>query len=500
MKRKKGMTLIELLAVIAIIAILFVLLIPNISRAIDKARIAGIQTDMHSYEIGIRSAIMGNNKEFDESMINEVLDNNLKFDNNKSKKNNPYGEPYELEILSPNVLKIVSKNAEKRYAVKIQKIDGEIESTYLGFNGKDEDQEDEFIVAECKNQNANNQNDFEYEIDSDGVVITAYKGTRTDVEIPCEIEGKPVYKIQNMESSGIVSVIIPTSVKIIGTYAFFGNELVEMDIPNSVETIESGAFSYISTLKKVTIPPSIKRIEYGIFKNDSNLEEVELPNSIEYIGEYAFYGVKLNSIVLPKNLKEIGKYGFAETKIKNVVFNEKLEKIGESAFYSTKLAEVILPDSLMQIGQNAFNNSEIQKLVIGDGIEEIGDYAFYYNNNITDLNLGNTVKVIGRYAFREGFKGTSLELPKSVIEIKEAGFSSNKNLTSIKLNEGIKKIGNSAFRSNSLVELTIPSTVETLGEGSFYDEGTLKKIINKSSLDNAIVAKITGFRPEIVNE
>lgn len=495
------MTLIELLAVIAIIAILFVLLIPNITKAIDKARIAGVKTDMHSYEVGIRSEIMSGDKGFDEQMINGGLDNDLKFENNKSKKNNPYGTPYELEILSANVVKIVAKNGEKRYAIKIQKINDEIETTYLGFNGKDEDQEDEFIVAECVNKNANSEDDFEYEIDSEGAVITAYKGTRTDVEIPCEIGGKAVYKVGDMQNGGIVSVVIPTSVKIIGTYAFSNNELIEVNIPNSVVTIESGAFSYLSTLRKAVIPPSVKRIEYGIFNNDNNLEEVELPNTIEYIGAYAFKGVKLDSVVLPKNLKEIDEYGFAETQIKHVAFNEKLEKIGESAFYSTKLNEVILPDSLMQIGKNAFNNSEIQKLVIGDGIEEIGAYAFYYNNNITDLDLGNTVKVIGDYAFRAAYKGDSLKLPSSVVQVKTNAFADSFNLTSIELNEGLREIENAAFYRNKLTTLTIPSTIEVLEANSFQDEGSLKKIINKSSLDNAIVAKITSYsNVEVVKE
>lgn len=146
LKNKKGMTLIELLAVIAIIAILFILLIPRINSAIDKSKISGVQTDLHSYEIAMRSYFMehrGEAKSFEG--LNKYLDKSLKIEKIEEKhlaisKNNPYGEKYELFSDWETYMQINSYTNEKDpriHGVRVYEEDSEeIESIYIGFKDK----------------------------------------------------------------------------------------------------------------------------------------------------------------------------------------------------------------------------------------------------------------------------------------------------------------------------------------------------------------------------
>ena len=107
-------------------------------------------------------------------------------------------------------------------------------------------------VACTKELIPNSASDFEYKIENDGVILTGYKGTRTDMVIPREIEGLPVIEIgeSSFDSchvtgkyTNINSVVIPNTVKVIGDSAFSSTSLTKVVIPKSVEVIGNWAFA-----------------------------------------------------------------------------------------------------------------------------------------------------------------------------------------------------------------------------------------------------------------
>ncbi len=101
---------------------------------------------------------------------------------------------------------------------------------------------------------------------------------------------------------------IPSSVTIIGIYAFSGCASLEsVTIPDSVTTIGEYAFSDCTSLTGVTIPDSVTSIGWNAFYNCTSLTGVTIPDSVTTIGYRAFaYCTSLTSVTIPNSVTEIG--------------------------------------------------------------------------------------------------------------------------------------------------------------------------------------------------
>ena len=159
--------------------------------------------------------------------------------------------------------------------------------------------------------------------------------TTTKITIVDEIDGIKVLGINTNEpadedgGSGyydqkyrtVKKVIIPSTVKYIGMYAFtFFPGVEELILPDELSRISMGAFFGMKSLKSITIPANIKVINMEAFELCENLKKVVIKGDITYIGEYAFFGCKkLSSINFPESLKEIEEYAFSGTALKKIV-------------------------------------------------------------------------------------------------------------------------------------------------------------------------------------
>ena len=85
-----------------------------------------------------------------------------------------------------------------------------------------------------------------------------------------------------------------------------------MTIPNSVTSIEQGAFRYCSRLTSVTIPNSVMSIGDYAFERCFGLTSVTIPNSVMSIGKYAFrYCSGLTSVTIGSGVENIDPSVFA---------------------------------------------------------------------------------------------------------------------------------------------------------------------------------------------
>lgn len=123
-------------------------------------------------------------------------------------------------------------------------------------------------------------NGFTYEDNGDGVTITDYTGSGTDITIPTEIDGKPVTAIGNQAfqlCTSLKSIEIPASVTTIGTYAFHscsGLDSVTFAEGSKLEKISDYAFFSCNQLRSMETPSEPQ-------KDDSDVKQAGSPQTGE---------------------------------------------------------------------------------------------------------------------------------------------------------------------------------------------------------------------------
>lgn len=154
-------------------------------------------------------------------------------------------------------------------------------------------------------------------------------GTKTplvDVVIP---EGVTSIAGSAFESDGTIrSVIIPSSMKFIGSAAFWNTGL-ETVVINGVEEIGANAFNE-TDIREITLPVGVKKIGNSAFLDCEKLTKVILLSGVEEIGEYAFFATGIGQITFPASVNKIGREAVAECKnLKKVVIrNPKVQLTG----------------------------------------------------------------------------------------------------------------------------------------------------------------------------
>ncbi|EAY19151.1 surface antigen BspA-like [Trichomonas vaginalis G3] len=134
-------------------------------------------------------------------------------------------------------------------------------------------------------------------------------------------------------------------------------------------------------------------------------------------------------------------------------------------------------------------------------LKTLNSFSFGENPNLT---------TIGQNSFKDciNLKIVNLSSCTKLTTISFNAFSDCSNVTEVLLPEGLKEIQNSAFSSNSIISITIPSTVETIGSNAFSSCSKLESVIfqegsNLTSLENSVFSgtNITSFEiPQNVNQ
>lgn len=149
---------------------------------------------------------------------------------------------------------------------------------------------------------------------------------------------------------GRKEIFIPNGIKSIGCYAFAGEKIESIRIPEGVIRIEKFAFSQCFNLKRVMLPETLVYLDSYSFNCCLNLESLELPKNLKYIGDYAFFKAwQVNdweNFNLPDKVESIGVNAFALNRIKKIKIPKGLRHLGFNAFGIVTLEEVILEDSL----------------------------------------------------------------------------------------------------------------------------------------------------------
>lgn len=296
---------------------------------------------------------------------------------------------------------------------------------------------------------------------------------------------------------------VPDTVKKINSYAFYGKYEKCFNIiylPDTLEEIGSYAFAYshmseginiISGGKEHTLPSGLKKIEPYAFYGTA-LKPVDIPDSVEEVGEYAFYGRKsVNSIgsgvkkigdyafwgsfsgeiVIPDNVIQIGVHSFGGEEVTSITIGSGLTEIPDYAFNGTSITELYIPENVVKIGKFAFNNNpKLEKITLSNGLKVIDENAFSLCSKLTEVIIPDTVTELGNNVFYYCRSLKNVELGGGITRIPDYAFYNCYNLESINIDDGIREIGISAFwQCEKLTgELTIPDSVTDIGNFAFY--------------------------------
>ena len=357
-----------------------------------------------------------------------------------------------------------------------------------------------------------------------------YHGEGGDVVVP---DGMIAIGYEGFLHSDVTSVVIPKSVKTIGTHAFSDcRKLKRVRIEGSEVDIQRNAFLGCNALCELDLPDDFKDPSafgllerFAYLKYNSYYKERDIVNWIldgmpkyapvkklmTYVKNYSFkvlkYLVKEGTVESFLKVMETGVLGefdpdaFEEISRltdsvefraailshKNRSFTqEELEKfeeeklakaIGEKEYEVADFVRTYLVRRIeggYEVGEYMRNNDRefIPDRLSGAPVLSIGARAFVNRHFLKQVILPPTIQKIGDFAF-DGCNGlTVLEIPSSVISIGTAAFRGCEGLSEVSIGKGVKKIEPKAF-------FNCANLVTVKYEGSFAewlkvkDEGSM---------------------------
>lgn len=185
----------------------------------------------------------------------------------------------------------------------------------------------------------------------------------------------------------------------IGTYGFYGTGLKEVVIPSTVKKVGDYAFAGMAELESVTVPGSVGAgLGLGVFYSNQSLKTVRFEEGVTVIPEAACYPYSstdrsgnttyssaIEEIYLPSTLVKIGNMAFAfagtySSGSDNTRFDEDFKLVMASG------------DSLTEIGARAFYMSAVKELKLSSALKSVGELCFAYCGELSGVTFGSDEK------------------------------------------------------------------------------------------------------------
>jgi len=274
----------------------------------------------------------------------------------------------------------------------------------------------------------------------------------------------------------------------IGEAAFYDCSALtgELDIPSTVTSIGSWAFSHTWLTGEIVLPKGMTTIESRIFYGSGDLTgTLVIPEGVTSIGDAAFGNTAISGkLVIPDKVTSIGEYAFGSTYITELVLGNNVKTIASRAFSCEELGGTLyIPKNVEYVAGNAFSMTKIENFVIDKDNENLCiENDILYNKDKTTIlacspsikgtvTIPSSVKSIEEFAFSycTGITG-ELIIPDSVVYIGADAFSDCSGITKVKFGRGITEINDSTFYyCNSLKSVDFGDSISVIGDYAFYN-------------------------------
>lgn len=242
----------------------------------------------------------------------------------------------------------------------------------------------------------------------------------------------------------------------------------------TVVAVGDGAFQDAS-LTSINLPTTIQTIGQNAFRGSQLATFPDLPN-LRTIGNYAFYGcTNLTKITLGARVTSIGSYAFfGNGNITSITVRATTPPTAQSTSFSTAVytnATLTVPEGRKSAYQSASPWSSFTTITDGTEPKEGDTFSYTYKGvplEYTVLSVNNmTCSVTG------GAASPSVSVPTTangytVVAIGDRTFQNIKTLENITLPSTLQTIGAYAFYSTGLTTINIPASVTSIGSYAFY--------------------------------
>ncbi|EAY23768.1 Leucine Rich Repeat family protein [Trichomonas vaginalis G3] len=299
-------------------------------------------------------------------------------------------------------------------------------------------------------------------------------------------------------NGNIGKIILTSNVTTLDSWCFANTQITEFTFTDQIKSIGTWVFGGCQKLASVTLNENIKKIPDRMFSSCERLASINIPSNLISIDAGAFYGCSsLKSITLPKTLTELGDGAFSNTGEINITslspyfYSENFltyknnketlilytgsntnndlsiisdcKSISSLTFYNKKLRDVTFqsedPEINLTIGNQAFKSSTIRSIIFPPGLISIGINAFDGCGSLKNATFkGNKIKSIPNYCFNNNKNLEHITLPSSIESIGEYAFY-NSGLSSANLANSGCVVDIKCFMGSSISELTIGTSI-----------------------------------------
>lgn len=303
------------------------------------------------------------------------------------------------------------------------------------------------------------EGDWTYEQTEDGLRLTGYLGTETELVLPDTLAGQRVVEI--------------------GKGCFKDSKLTEVTIPHGIRVIGEEAFCGSSALTKVYLSGSVNVIGDRAFAN-SGLIKMDIPGSVRAIGNEAFRDCeKMFNFVIESGFDEdsvdIGE-GFGSG---SVSMEEGVESIGDRAFYGcTNLTRMFVPASVTTIGSQAMGfidggkqNYQISGYAGSEAERYANDNELKFKILEPDQGLSGKCGLEVNWSFDRDTGTLTIAGTGRMYDYAAAEclpwYDLRQEITAAVVGEGVSSVGEYAFSDSAVEQILLPQSLKWVGDQAF---------------------------------